>query len=332
MTGQPRHLTFAWWNLHNFAHYDASHDDRLRWPKSIPDYEAKRDRVLAAFGVMFGQDYPDLLAVCEITREAAQDLTQRLPSGFGLTISPTYRYDDKFQVAIIYRLGVGLSVEPPLLPAEEDLNHGTRPMIPVNLTIPGHVIRFVACHWTAFEKSRVARQRLADVVKRDAYNFLYPAEVRKTGLRRHAVILGDLNEEPMSEIFEERLIGCRDRESSRGQGKRDDEVRRVQLYNAAWRYLGEQTAHSAPKVQTPSVAGTYYQDRQWRTFDHVLVSSSLLSEKPPYFDEAQTGIVATPIMVDEEGLPRPFEPGKPRGVSDHLPVVGRIVLSEATRL
>ena len=48
-------------------------------------------------------------------------------------------------------------------------------------------------------------------------------------------------------------------------------------------------------------------------------------------DEAQTRVAPTPIMVDEDGLPRPFEPGKTRGVSDHLPIVGRLVLSEESQ-
>ena len=42
-------------------------------------YEAKKGRILAAFQELFGAQFPDLLAVCEITREAAQDLLAELP-------------------------------------------------------------------------------------------------------------------------------------------------------------------------------------------------------------------------------------------------------------
>lgn len=322
-----------WWNLHNFAHYDASQSSATRWPTSQADYEAKRDRVLVAFQEMFGKDYPDLIAVCEITRIAASDLANRLPTGFSVTFSQDYPRDDGFQVAVFYRSGVGLSAELPLLPTElEDVAEGTRPMVPVHLTMPGHLIRFVACHWTAFDEGRVARERLADIVRRDTFHFLHPTRVRMVDRTRHIVILGDLNEEPMSPVFEQRLIGRRDRESSRSDHWRDEQVRRIRLYNAAWRYVGEQVSHGATGQSTIGAAGTYFTDpHNWRTLDHILVSGGLLGATPPYFDEAQTRIVATPIMVDEHGLPRPFQIGATRGVSDHLPIVGRIVLPETTK-
>jgi endonuclease/exonuclease/phosphatase family metal-dependent hydrolase len=331
MNGQPGFLTFGWWNLHNFAHYDAARSSDPRWPKLSAHYEAKRERVLAALQELFGQALPDLLAVCEITRQAAHDLAARLPPGFNVAVSPTYAHDDGFQVAVFYRSVVGFSPEPPLIPTDvEDLAEGTRPMVPVHFTFPGHVIRFVACHWTAFDTdtSRLARERLADVLRRDTHAFLEP-EVPKAGIAHHVVVLGDLNEEPMSPVFEHRLIGRRDRESSRSRHWRDAQVRRVRLYNAAWRYLGEQVAHGAPGPPAIGTAGTYFQNpHNWRTFDHVLVSCGLLGASPPYLDEAQTRVVSTPLLRDESGLPRPFEPGNTRGVSDHLPIVGRLVLPE----
>lgn len=331
MNGQPGFLTFGWWNLHNFAHYDATRCSEQRWPKLPTHYEAKRGRILTAFGEMFGGKFPDLFAVCEITREAAQDLATRLPPGFNVAVSPTYPHDDGFQVAVFYRSGVGFSPEPPLFPTDlEDVAEGTRPMVPVHFTFLGHVIRFVACHWTALDldTSRLARERLADVLRRDIHAFLEP-EVPTPGISRHIVVLGDLNEEPMSAVFEQRLIGRRDRESSHTRHWRDAQVRRIRLYNAAWRYLGEQVAHGAPWPPTIGAAGTYFREpHDWRTVDHLLVSCGLLGVSPPYLDEDQTRVMPTEIMRDESGLPRPFEPGVARGVSDHLPIVGRLVLPE----
>lgn len=333
MNGRPRFLRFAWWNLHNFAHHDAARISAPRWPKLATHYEAKRERTLAAFRDLFGNEFPDLLAVCEITREAARDLASRLQPGFDVALSPTYPHDDGFQVAVFYRTGADLSPELPLLPADaEDLAEGTRPMIPVHLTLSGHVIRFVACHWTAFDTgtSRLARERLADVLRRDIHAFLQP-EVPTPAIARHVVVIGDLNEEPMSDVFEHRLIGRRDRESSHDKHWRDAEVRRVRLYNAAWRYLGERVPHGVPGPPVGS-AGTYFKDpHDWRTFDHVLVSCGLLGPNPPYFDEAQTGVISTPILRDARGVPRPFEFGSTRGVSDHLPIVGRLVLPESPK-
>jgi endonuclease/exonuclease/phosphatase family metal-dependent hydrolase len=333
MSRQPGLLTFSWWNLHDFAHHDATRCSDPRWPRRQADYEAKRGRILDAFQELFGDEFPDLLAVCEITREAAQDLLAGLPPGFNVAVSPRYSHDDGFQVAVFYRAGIGFSSEPPLIPTDlEDVAEGTRPMVPVHLTLRGHVIRFVACHWTAFDThtSRVARERLADVLRRDIHAFLEP-EVPKPGIARHVVVLGDLNEEPMSPVFEHRLIGRRDRESSHTRHWRDEQVKRVRLYNAAWRYLGEQVAHGTSGPPTMGAAGTYFTEpHDWRTFDHVLVSCGLLGASPPYLDEAQTRVASTPIMQDERGLPKPLRPGRPRGVSDHLPLVGRLVLPETS--
>jgi endonuclease/exonuclease/phosphatase family metal-dependent hydrolase len=334
MNGRTRPVSFGWWNLHDFAHYDAARISARRRPKRRADYDVKRDRVLAGLRQVFGEVFPDLLAVCETTREAAQDLLAELPQGYQVACAPPYPRDDGFQVAVFYRSAAGLTAELPLIPAEsEDLTEETRPMIPVHLNVPGHVVRFVACHWTSFDalSCEIARQRLADVLRRDIHDFLDP-EVPTPGLARHVVILGDLNEEPMSEIFETRLIGCRDRASSQRRHWRDAEVRRIRLYNAAWRYLGEQVPHGRAGPPIVGCAGTFFsEDLGWRTFDHLLVSGELLGSIPPYLDEAETRIAFTPLMRDSNARPTPFEPGKSSGVSDHLPIVGRLIVPEVPK-
>jgi hypothetical protein len=69
----------------------------------------------------------------------------------------------------------------------------------------------------------------------------------------------------------------------------------------------------------------------WRTLDHVLASGGLLGEHPPYLDEENTRIISIPILQDKRGLPSPFEPGSSYGVSDHLPIVGQLILPETTK-
>jgi endonuclease/exonuclease/phosphatase family metal-dependent hydrolase len=257
-----------------------------------------------------------------------------LRSGFDVVIAPAHPYEDEFQVAIFYRTGVGMTPELPLLPSEtEDVTRETRPMVTIHLTLPGHVIRFVACHWTGFDElsSRTARGRLADFLRRDTYDFLYP-EAPDPKLARHVVVLGDLNEEPTADLFMSNLEGRRDRKSSREQHWRDEGVRRVRLYDLAWRYLGEQVPHAAGRSLSNGAAGTWYNRTVgWRTFDHILVSGGLLGERPPFIDEANTVIISRPILQDEDGLPSPFEPGSSYGISDHLPIVGQLVLRETAQ-
>ena len=331
LAGKPVSLSFCWWNLHDFAHFDAGRASERRWPKRAVDFEAKRDRILETLQELFAGDFPDLLAVCEITREAASELGGRMSPAFAVAVAPTYPHDDGFQVAVIYRKGVGFSVDPPLLPFEDlDVSEETRPMIPVRYTQAGQVIRFVACHWTSFENARslATRRKLADYLRGDTYDFLQP-NTSGAPSNRHTVILGDLNEEPTSPVFEEHLASARDHASGRQAAHwRDRNPRRVRLYNAAWRYLGEQRPYSGGSP-TLGLAGTFYnQELGWRTFDHLIVSGTIVSLPPPYLDEANTRVAATAAMRSPDGMLRPFETVGNPGISDHLPILGRIILSE----
>jgi len=220
MGGQQAGLSFCWWNLYNFAHFDASRASERRWPKRAEDFEAKRDRILSTLQELGAGGFPDLLAICEVTREAASELASRMSPAFDAAFAPTYPRDDGFQVAVLYRKGVGFSADTPLLPfADLDVSEETRPMIPVRYTRAGQVIPFMACHWTSFgnANSRPARRKLADYVRGDTYDFLDP-DTSGTPSTRHAVILGDLNEEPASHVFEEHLIAARDHASGRRAG------------------------------------------------------------------------------------------------------------------
>ncbi len=69
MNEQRGLLTFAWWNLHNFAHYDVARCGDPRWPTRHADYEAKRDRILAAFQEVFGKEYPAGVVSTPIMRD-----------------------------------------------------------------------------------------------------------------------------------------------------------------------------------------------------------------------------------------------------------------------
>lgn len=330
MAKKKRLLRFAWWNLHDFAHFDRTRISRPRWPTRAAHSAAKRGRVLGAFAELFGSDFPDLLAVCEVTREAAEDLLPRLPTGYELAVDPSAEGDD-FRVAVFYRPAAGLTREPLLIPfGEADVPRGTRAMVPVHHTSAGHVIRFVFGHWPGLDEDTTAtyRARLADLLRRNTHEFLYPAGPAARPAR-HVVILGDLNEEPTAPLFADQLPGGRDRATSRRRPHwRDADVRRVRLYNAAWKYLGEQAPHRG-RAAGPEIAGTYFGPRLgWRAFDHLLVTGGLLGPDSPFLDEAETRIMWTSAMLDGGGRPTAFDPGRPGdgGVSDHLPLVGRIVL------
>lgn len=325
-------LRFCWWNLHNFAHFDPSRVSSPRWPKSAQAFESKLDRIAACLPQLIGGDVPDLLGLCEITREAARSLTDRFPGVYEAVFAPAYPRDDGFQVVILHRKGTGFVADPPLLSYEDlDVPEETRPMISVRYVQGGLVIRFVACHWTSFDtpQARASRIRLADYLRGDVYQYLYEGR-SGSGSTRHCVVMGDLNEEPASAVLEQHLTTSRDHGSCRkSPHSRDRHSRRVRLYNASWRFLGEQIPYTGTGSEI-GPAGTYYgKTLGWRTFDHLIVSGNLLESPPPYLSESGCRIVMTSAMHPPGLPPRAFESETQPGISDHLPIVGRIVLPES---
>ena len=121
-----------------------------------------------------------------------------------------------------------------------------------------------------------------------------------------------------------------DRDRSRQKPHHSDvDVSRLRLYNCSWRHLGEGHPHSLDVAS--GHAGTYYQasTHMWRTFDQVMVTGGLLSEKPPLLDESQLFVRTDTGNLTTQGKPTKFEfvNGVASGISDHLPITGRIILS-----
>ena len=143
--------------------------------------------------------------------------------------------------------------------------------------------------------------------------------------------MGDLNDEPQglpltalhAHMHRARALG--------GRHWQDDDVKRVHLYNCAWRLFGEINPHSPgmPAARLVDAAGTSYwaQERRWTVIDHLIISGSLLRTSTPYLDEAEVLVVALPEFI-EDGLPVKFRStrGGYCGLSDHLPLHAKLVI------
>jgi hypothetical protein len=190
------------------------------------------------------------------------------------------------------------------------------------------VLRVYACHWTArfSDESYHHRADVARYLNGEIYDFLRAAP---PGNRHHAVVVGDFNEEPFG-LLEERFHATRDRGNSRRREHyTDQDVKRIRLYNCAWRWLGELRPHLGGKPDG-EVAGTYYwrEKKCWRTLDQVIVTGTLLTDQVPYLDESHLEVLVSPSLVGNDNRPQQFRwnNGNPEGISDHLPVRGRIIL------
>jgi endonuclease/exonuclease/phosphatase family metal-dependent hydrolase len=322
---EPNELRFVWWNVQSFAHLEPERAGAPRYPSCREEYEAKRDRVEAALRHLTAARVPDVIGLCEITEPAARDLRERLFPAHRLVFPVAV---DPFQVAVLARERFGFRALAPLRPARVP---GTARPVPVlDFRRGSHHLRWYFCHWTAFgDGAALYRARAAEAVSEHMYRFLNDHAASGS---RHVVTLGDFNEEPFAEVFAARLFGARDRARARQPAHHTDaDVRRVRLYNAGWRLLGERHPHGAPGAPAHA-AGTYFDSnrREWRTFDHLFVSGGLLGTSAPFLDESAFGIMVPEGALGARGTPEPFEwnDGNPVGLSDHLPLAGRFVLPE----
>jgi len=206
---------------------------------------------------------------------------------------------------------------------------GTRAMAAIDVKVRDERIRIIACHWAAQFGSLQKRTRitLAGHLSAYIYDFLRDEQTQE---KRHILLLGDFNAEPFATPLREWLWTSRSRERARSAAHHaDTSLKRIHLYNAAWRLLGEQ--HEFDGTAVLDVAGTTYwaDERKWATFDQVIVSGGLLSTQAPYFDEKSLAVHSSAASLAEEATPQKFsfdaQAGRATGVSDHLPILGRIV-------
>jgi hypothetical protein len=327
MNGSRQALRFLWWNLQSFAHFEKTRAGETQWPPVQEAFDAKAARVESVLRQLYGDDPPEVLGFAEITNKAALDLCRRLFPHY-LVLSMDLLAKPELQVAFVYNASTGHFEEQPPI-AVPGTPRGTRPMAVLDYCSDGHRIRLIACHWTArFGKSsKHVRSDVAHFLMSYIYDFLHEIVQGET---RHIVILGDLNEEPYK-LLEERLHACRSRSRSREREHyRAADVKRVRLYNCAWRFIGERYPHmGGPSAN--DTAGTYYweAEKTWHTFDHVIVNGSLLTDAIPFLDESSVRVLTCPLLLEPEGKPEKFDwrNGKPTGVSDHLPIAGQIILA-----
>jgi endonuclease/exonuclease/phosphatase family metal-dependent hydrolase len=336
MTSASEHLRnfgLAWWNTNNYFHFrpeEANKNPKSRWPQSRSEYEEKCKRVDAALNELFKiSGTPKVLALGEITSQAVHELRDRLLPDYRVLSLDVKKDDPTSQVAALYAPDTKLFTfeeQPPMVVPRKV--SGTRPMAILDATIGNHTLRIIICHWQARmdqKGSSTTRDQMAFYLSGECYEF-----INKRLGKNHLAIIGDFNEEPFEGGFNT-LNAHRHRSKSRGKPHYTDvEVKRVHLYNTAWRLLGEQLPH--PDAELPAnvlrnCAGTYYweKERSWHHFDQLVVSGGLLGGNTPQLREDEVRIISTNAFLTE-GLPLKFsrKDGQFIGLSDHLPIYANV--------
>jgi hypothetical protein len=327
-------LRFAWWNVESLAHYDSDRASLQRWPGSQDEAAAHLNRIADGLRELRRLATPDFIGLAEVTRPAVEALRDAVFPGFAVEsldqgLDPSA--NGPFQVAAIFDPARGSATPDLLVPI--DVPAPTRPILTLAYRWPPHRFRIYLCHWTARmggEQGESVRRDVAQQLRKDAYNFLHdPGALAEC---RHAAVLGDLNEEPFGGLLQTELFASRDRHRAQaGDHPTDADVKRVRFYNASWRLLGERVPHPGSAGATHAAGTVFWRtEREWATFDQFLVTGSLLTDEPPYLDEASLSAASGSMFVGADGRPASFEynEGQSAGASDHLPVYGRFAIPE----
>ncbi|MGF6115902.1 endonuclease/exonuclease/phosphatase family metal-dependent hydrolase [Janthinobacterium lividum] len=326
-------IKIAWWNVGNFYHFlkEKIGNSKSRWPQSREAYDVKLGLVEAAIKELCSlTGRPDIFFFCEITADALSDLRERVFPDYKLISLDVKKDMPTLQVGVLFNpdiKDVTFAEQPPILVPATPI--GTRPMIVLDASLKGEVIRIVGCHWQSrFDPvgSERVRWRLADHLSKYTYDFL-----NENLSCHHVVVIGDLNEEPFDSNLAT-LYAHRHRARSKAKPHRADrDIQRAHLYNTSWRLMGEKFPHprKGNALGFENCAGTFYweSEKTWHHFDHIIVSGGLLNNDVPYLDEDELHVICSPIFLTG-GLPKKFieKNGAFIGLSDHLPVVGKIFI------
>lgn len=325
----PKEIRVVWWNPYDLYHFNPSKTKktgdptRSRWPKNPVDYAEKLNRVCTALTELksiVGEI--DVLCLCETTNDAAEDLRKRIFPNHRLFSLDFLPQTPSAQIAVIFpKSSANLIFEESHPISVPNLSKDSRSMGVLEIKIGKKVIQIIACHWTArmSKDSETLRERAGDHLGMYCYDF-----IKKDEENHHIIVLGDLNDEPFDKSLG-RLNTHRFRSRSRSaMHYADHYVKRLHLYNASWRLLGEKHGH-INKISSSFLdcAGTYYSAdyKQWYNFDQIIVSGNLLDSSKPFVNEDEIHIASSPAFLTK-GLPLQFEKTKAgySGLSDHLPI------------
>lgn len=327
-------ILVASWNAENLfdAVDDPAKDDARFLPASQPAYTDETvaqhigslSKVIRA---MNGGKGPDILALTEVENlEVGERLRKEGLAELGyeplvLVEGPDKRGIDQ-AVLSRYPLLEPARLHPVVHPSTGKEYRG---ILEATLSVQGRPLTVFVNHWYAngkgMELEKALEQRMfAAKVLRARMDELLAADPG-----REVVVLGDFNDPPQARTF--------GREGLAVAGSASEARRAETLYNTTESIEAKKAAlgDEGDAVQL----GTHYfhPEAAWRSFDHILVSHTLLDGEGLAWVPGSTVVVKTALNTEEGGTPRGFflprlgdqapsvDPG---GSSNHFPVAMRL--------
>jgi endonuclease/exonuclease/phosphatase family metal-dependent hydrolase len=290
-------------------------DERYKWTQER--YQTKLNNLAR---VIYADDaggyYPDIIGLCEIeNRRVLEDLVAHpllnsiyqivhydSPDGRGIDVALLHR-NAFFRVITSAPLQV-------LVPF--DLDFRTRDILYVQGVAGEDTLHIYVNHWSSrrggTEFSEPKRVRSAEVLR----NHL--DSVAQHFNKFHAIIMGDLNDEPHNRSVTE-ILGAIHPDT-----KAPLNVTKPVLYNLA--------------MTIPEGEGTYYywRDKKWNILDHIIITASLTNSSADLVLQPGSFSVVKPdwLLKEDQGALIPFSTfarDYQGGYSDHLPVKVTFTLS-----
>jgi endonuclease/exonuclease/phosphatase family metal-dependent hydrolase len=346
-------VNVAWWNLQNF--FDTTDDPIAHefdytaengWTRE--KFEQKRRALATVLERTHDGDGPDLLAVCEIEKNALlADLVSEM-DGSDLTV-----VTDQPGSSDLRGIGVAMAYDETALRVLEantyvvNFRYRTRDIFEVvfELRATGERLVVFASHWPSRSRGRreteplriAVAEHLARLVEDHlkvspeeydalrAEGHLAPA---RDAWETNVLLLGDFNDEPWDTSVLDHLAASRERAFVGGEDNAIEQFRTPYsyrqltpyLFNPMWQFASTQTRGT---YHLEWMRGRRFTNR-FHLLDQLVVSRGLLYRDGVYLDADSVDIVRDPSMTDDEGRPRRMNTGTMEGVSDHFPVTATL--------
>ncbi|WP_374580352.1 endonuclease/exonuclease/phosphatase family protein [Pseudoduganella sp.] len=293
----------AWWN----TSLAPTKDDKRA---SVADQKVARDLIeelLQARNV-------DLLGMCEVSLAQIELLAEVFePLGFGVANGVEQINQSKTDTCLLFnksKFELGKSVN--IRVTFRDSIHKIAQRVELKNLLDNSIVTVFLSHWAGVRmkgKGTPERATLGNHLRAQVDSIF------EVDSKAKIILMGDYNDEPFDTPLAYELSATRDRLHAASKTKR--------IYNPFWHRIGSDRIDNGTSL--PNLYGTYFYHRdkidRWRTFDQIMVSTSLLDSKGWALDEASVEILNipsfTPHVLDKK---RHF---------DHFPV--EITIKRAVR-
>jgi endonuclease/exonuclease/phosphatase family metal-dependent hydrolase len=319
---EPSELTLAVWNVQTLFDGTEDGDEYLEYTRgwNSEKYQARLNALSQAIERM-GQT-PDIIGLVEVENAGVLEDFVRGPlakHGYGSAF---------FGARPSMGLGIGVISR---FPFEQTLLHSItddgrtvpRPMVEVHVRVRDQTLALFVCHW----KSKLEGDDETEPARKDGARIALRRlrELEAEGLP--VVIMGDLNENH-DEFYRRGLVPALLPDDPDAVALAGDLQQDFLILSSMKPPLLEHFSAGAIGLYSPwgneLQGGSYYYQHQWETIDHLLLSEALFDRAGWEFGSCF--VINQEPFIKVNGSPARYELDTGNGLSDHLPLMLKLVM------